>query len=152
MLFTCLTLGWLAAEELPLEVVTVAAVVVVAGAAVAALDEDPPPPLALAAAAVVEQLAEGGGGTAAASFLGLCGPAVSCGVLEGSTRTMIAILAPFEEAGPERGSNRCRFDWPRWVRNLPGGGRFNPSWFVYTCTVDNLTTGTSAPVGLFTLV
>lgn len=97
VLFTCLTLGWFAAEALPLddEVVTVAAVVVVAGAAGAALDEDPPPPLALAAAAVVEQLAEGGGGTAAASFLGLCGPAVSCGVLEGSTRTMIAILAPF---------------------------------------------------------
>ncbi len=34
------------------------------------------------------------GGWCAPSFLGLCGPAVSCGVPEGSTRTMIAMVIP----------------------------------------------------------
>lgn len=98
-MFTCLTADWfvtdvLAAavaccdccwEELPAAVA--AAAVVVADAEPAAPDE--PPELAADCDGGV------GGAGAAASFLGLWGPAVSCGVLEGSTRTMIAILLPF---------------------------------------------------------
>lgn len=98
-MFTCLTADWFVAdvlaaavaccdccwEELPAAVA--AAAVVVADAEPAAPDE--PPELAADCDGGV------GGAGAAASFLGLWGPAVSCGVLEGSTRTMIAILVPF---------------------------------------------------------
>lgn len=103
-MFTCLTADWLDAEllaccdcwsweELP-EAAAAVAVVVAAATDPAAVPEDEPPEPAADC--------DGGGAAgagAAASFLGLWGPAVSCGVLEGSTRTMIAILVPFWELG-----------------------------------------------------
>lgn len=45
-----------------------------------------------------------GGCCWAPSFLGLCGPAVSCGLLEGSTRTMIAMVVYEKYPSNEKGT------------------------------------------------
>lgn len=119
-MFTCLTADWLAtADELLAAVACCdcweelpeAAEVVAATDPAAAPEVDPPEPAADC---------NGGGGCgagAAASFLGLWGPAVSCGVLEGSTRTMIAILVPFWELGGRKERSLVAFGG-RFARRL----------------------------------